>query len=345
MDKVQMALKQVKSDIKLKENLTFLLSVPSREEFKPVFEEADKICRKYYGNKVYIRGIIEFSNYCIKNCKYCGIRRENKKLKRYRLTPQEIIDAVLYMKKGGIMTTVLQSGEDPGYDKTLLQIIPKIKNEGVAVTISIGERQEKVYRQFKKAGADRFLMRIETTDPVLFSALHPDDNLNFRKKCLKNIKKMGFETGTGIMVGLPGQSMESIADDLLYFRRLKPAMIGIGPFLAHEDTPLKDFKNTDIFPTLKVVSLLRILLPKINIPATTAMGTIDKHGRQEALKVGANVIMPNFTPSDYRKMYKLYDDKICITENYGLCIGCTEAIAKAANKEVKKGVLGVSKAW
>jgi biotin synthase len=317
------------------ENLTYLLSLPTREDFKPVFDESVRLCKKHFGNRVFVRGIIEFSNYCRKGCLYCGINRANKKTPRYRLTPEEMLDSAAFMKKNGALTVVLQSGEDPGYDKTLIEIVRRIKKElNMAITLSVGEREPSVYREFLKAGADRYLMRIETTDPALFKKLHPDDDLQYRKKCLYNLGKLGFEVGTGIMVGLPEQRLESIANDLLFFKELNPAMVGIGPFLAHEDTVLKDFKNSDIFPTLKVLALIRLILPKSNLPATTAMGTITPDGRQQALKIGANVIMPNFTPSKYRESYKLYDNKICISEEYGKCAACTAGIAMAAGKRI-----------
>jgi biotin synthase len=328
-------LKEISSGKANVENLTYLLSIPTREEFKPVFDESARLCKKYFGNKVFIRGIVEFSNYCRKSCVYCGINKANKKVGRYRVSLEEILESAVFMKKNRALTVVLQSGEDIGYDSTLIEAIKRIKNDlNMAVTVSVGERDTKVYEEFIKAGADRYLMRIETTDPVLFKKLHPDDDLEGRKKCLYTLSKLGFEVGTGIMVGLPGQSLESIARDLLFFKELNPAMIGIGPFLAHEDTVLRDFKNTDIFPTLKVLALIRLILPKSNLPATTAMGTIVPDGRQQALKIGANVLMPNFTPSKYRESYKLYDNKICISEEYGKCAACTMGIAMAAGKRI-----------
>ena len=337
MDSVKEAIEQIKAGKPTVANLTALLSVPTREEFKPVFDESARLCRQHFGNKVFVRGIIEFSSYCRKGCYYCGINRANKKAGRYRLTIDEIMEAARFMKKNRCLTVVLQSGEDPGYDRTVIEAVKRIKKElNMAVTLSVGERSPEIYREFKKAGADRYLLRIETTDPMLFARLHPDDNLEYRKKCLLTLKKQGFEVGTGIMVGLPGQSLESIARDLLYFVKLNPAMVGIGPFLAHQDTPLRRHKNTDIFPTLKVLALIRLLLPKSNLPATTAMGTISPTGRQQALKIGANVIMPNFTPSKYRESYKLYDNKICVSEEYGKCAACTTAIALAAGKRIVK---------
>jgi biotin synthase len=335
MDKTTEYIKEITNGNPTVENLTYLLSLSTRLDFKPVFDETARLCKKQFGNRVFVRGIIEFSNYCRKGCLYCGINRANKKVGRYRLTPDEILDSAAFMKKNGVLTVVLQSGEDPGYDGTLIDVIGRIKKElDMAITISVGERDTSVYRKFIKAGADRYLMRIETTDPELFKKLHPDDDLQYRKKCLYTLKKLGFEVGTGIMVGLPGQSPESIAEDLLFFKKLNPAMVGIGPFLAHDDTVLREFKNTDIFPTLKVLALIRLILPKSNLPATTAMGTITLDGRQQALKIGANVIMPNFTPSKYRESYKLYDNKICISEEYGKCAACTVGITMAAGKKM-----------
>jgi biotin synthase len=335
LNTIKDALKEIKAGKPSVDNLSYLLGVPTKEDFKPVFEESARLCNRNFGKRVFMRGIVEFSNYCRKGCLYCGINKANKKVARYRLTSEEILDACVFMKKNGSLTVVLQSGEDAGFDKQLIEVVRRIKKElNMAITLSVGEREPEVYKEFIKAGADRYLLRIETTDPVLFKQLHPDDNLEYRKKCLYALKKLKFEVGTGIMVGLPGQSLESIARDLLFFKELNPAMIGIGPFLAHEDTPLRNHKNTDIFPTLKTLSLIRLVLPKCNLPATTAMGTINPSGRQMALKIGANVIMPNFTPSKYRESYKLYDNKICVSEEYGKCAACTAAIAMAAGKRI-----------
>jgi len=320
-----------------KEGLAYLISIETREEFKPVFKESARICRRHFGNRVYVRGIVEISNYCRKGCFYCGINKANKNVVRYRLTLEEILDAATYMKKRGVLTVVLQSGEDQGSDSLVLEAVKRIKNDlNMAITLSVGERDSKTYREFLHAGADRYLLRIETTDPDLFKKLHPDDDLEYRGQCLYNLKKIGYEVGTGIMVGLPGQTFASIVGDLLFFKKLNPAMVGIGPFLPHHDTPLCGYKNTDIFLTLKTLALIRLVLPKSNLPATTAMGTIDPTGRQQALKIGANVIMPNFTPSKYRPNYKLYDNKICMSEEFGKCAACTAGIAMAAGKQIVK---------
>lgn len=334
---IKRILKDIRTGNITKEELTYLVSIKACEEFQPVFEESARVCRRYFGNRVYVRGIVEFSNYCRKGCFYCGINKAIKNVDRYRLTLEEILTTAAYMKKQGVLTVVLQSGEDPGNDGLVMEAVKKIKNDlNMAITLSVGERDSKVYREFLKVGADRYLLRIETTDPDLFKKLHPDDDLEYRTQCLYNLKKLGYEVGTGIMVGLPGQSSESIAGDLLFFKKLDPAMVGIGPFLPHRDTPLHGRKNNDIFLTLKTLALIRLLLPKSNLPATTAMGTMDLTGRQQALRIGANVIMPNFTPSKYRENYRLYDNKICISEEYGKCAACTTGIAMAAGKRIVK---------
>jgi len=334
---IQEILKDFRAGNPTRERLVHLLAIATREEFQPVFEESILICRRHFGDRVFVRGIIEFSNYCRKGCFYCGINKTNKNLGRYRLTLEEILAAAAYMKEQGVLTVVLQSGEDPGNDGLVIEAVKRIKkNLNQAVTLSLGERDSGVYKEFLRAGADRYLLRIETTDPDLFKKLHPDDDLEYRMQCLYDLKKLGYEVGTGIMVGLPGQTLESLAGDLLFFKELNPAMVGIGPFLPHQDTPLRGYANTDIFLTLKTLALIRLVLPKSNLPATTAMGTIDPTGRQQALQVGANVIMPNFTPSQYRENYKLYDNKICVSEEYGQCAACTAGIARAAGKRIVK---------
>jgi biotin synthase len=328
-------IKDVRAGNPSPDGLASLLAIETRGGFQPVFEESARVCRRHFGDRVFVRGIIEFSNYCRKSCLYCGINKANRGVARYRLTLDEILAAAAYMKKQGALTVVLQSGEDPGSDGLVLEAVRRIRRGlNMAITLSVGERDEGRYAEFLAAGAERYLLRIETTDPALFSRLHPDDDLDFRKRCLWALKRLGFEVGTGIMVGLPGQSLDSIVADLMFFRELDPAMVGIGPFLPHQDTRLRDCRNNDIFPTLKTLALIRLLLPWSNLPATTAMGTIDPTGRQQALKIGANVIMPNFTPAKYRESYKLYDNKICVSEEYGKCAACTRGIARAAGKRI-----------
>ncbi len=333
MKKVEEIINKIKNNIFEKEDVLYALNIKTEKEFAPFFQLSEEICEKIYGKNVYARGIIEFSNYCRKNCFYCGIRRENKNLERYRIPYEEILKTMEIIKKDRVQTVVLQSGEDLKCDEFLPALIKDIKEKyDIAITLSIGERPYEVYKELKKDGADRFLLRIETTDKELFKKLHPDDDFENRKQCLYYLKDLGYEVGTGVLIGLPWQTTESLVNDLFFLKELQPDMVGIGPFIPHNDTPLKDFKNNDIFMTLKMVSLIRIILKDVNIPATTAMGTIDPYGRQKALKVGANVIMPNYTPYLYKDKFKLYNNKICINENCS--VKCTEIIAKYAGKKI-----------
>lgn len=316
-----------------KQILTEAIKITSEKDFMPIFEYAEELCEENFGKDVYIRGIVEFTNNCRKNCNYCGIRRENMQVTRYRVTGHEILSSVKNMFEQGVKTVVLQGGEDVKIDDDLLLIIQSIRSSyDMAITISIGERTAEVYRKFKEAGSDRFLLRIETTDKNLFKQLHPDDNFEERMQCLETLKKLKFEVGTGVMLGLPGQSFASIAGDLLFFKEFMPEMIGLGPFIPHTLTPMAMEKGGNLFLTLKTLALSRILLPKVNIPATTAMGTADPKGRQKALMYGANVIMPNYTPIKYREKYMLYDKKICVSE---MCTRfCTDKITSEAGKKI-----------
>ena len=262
-----------------------------------------------------MRGLIEFSNICKSTCKYCGLRCENKNIERYRIQPEDII---FYAQKAvdmGYKTIVLQSGEDKFFSKDVMcEIIKEIKKLDVALTLSIGERSFEEYKAFRDSGADRYLIRIETTDRNLYSQMHPNMGFDNRVRCLKDLKALGFETGTGCLVGLPGQTVESLADDILFFKEIGADMVGIGPFIAHPDTPLKDEPNGDFILALKVMALTRILLPDINIPATTAMETLNPNGRIIALQSGANVVMPNVTVTEFREKYEIYPGKVEISD-------------------------------
>ncbi|MFP4466903.1 MAG: [FeFe] hydrogenase H-cluster radical SAM maturase HydE [Candidatus Goldiibacteriota bacterium] len=338
MDQPREILQELKNSALNPELLTRALEIPGRKSFMPIFQYSAELCEKYFKKEIFVRGIIEFSNICSKNCFYCGIRAENKKLRRYTMTKDEIMNIVDKMHSQGVLTVVLQSGESPVHDELIIDTVREIKKKyDMAVTLSAGEKEKTIYSEFKKAGADRYLLRIETTDEKLYKKLHPDSSLKQRIKCLYMLKELGFETGTGIMTGLPGQSMRSIADDIMFFSELKPAMAGIGPFIPHKDTPLKNEKPRDIFLTLKTLALIRIALKNINLPATTAMGTLDKNGRIDAMKYGANVFMPNFTPPPYREAYMLYDNKICVNEKCG--ISCIKMTAGRAGKKtvISKG--------
>lgn len=283
---------------------------------KELFAATDNVRKKFVGDEVHLRALIEFSNICRCNCKYCGIRCGNQNAQRYRLTKDEILNFAKHAIDFGYKTIVMQSGEDTYYSADLLaEIITEIKKHDVAVTLSIGERSKKEYKILKDAGADRFLLRIETTDKNLYKKYHPNMDFENRKRCLYDLKELEYETGTGCLVGLPEQSIESLADDILFFKELDADMIGIGPFIPHPDTPLKNAVSGDFWLALKVMAITRLLMPDINIPATTAMETLIPNGRLIALQSGANVVMPNVTDVDYRKQYEIYPNKTNVNYN------------------------------
>ncbi len=291
-------------------------------------EAAVAIRRSYYGDKVYIRGLIEFSNYCKNNCYYCGIRRDNLNAHRYRLTKEEILDCCRQGYALGFRTFVLQGGEDPHFtDERMADIIRSIKeaHPDCALTLSIGEQSYDSYRQFREAGADRYLLRHETADSTHYRRLHPPEmSLEHRKQCLLQLKQLGFQTGAGFMVGSPGQQPEDLAKDLLFLKELNPHMVGIGPFIPHHNTPFAGEPAGSVELTVYLLSLIRILLPRVLLPATTALGTLDPEGREKGLAAGANVIMPNLSPIKNRKQYDLYDNKICTGEEAAECLGSLE---------------------
>ena len=303
-----------------------------------LFSLADKIRKENVGDEVHLRGFIEFSNICKRACKYCGLRCENKDIDRYRIEPDDII---FYAQKAvdmGYKTIVLQSGEDEYYSRELLcKIIKGIKTLDVALTLSIGERCFDDYKAFKDCGADRYLIRIETTDKELYKKMHPRMSFENRVRCLKDLGKLGYEVGTGCLVGLPGQTIESLANDILFFKEINADMVGIGPFIAHPHTPLKDCLNGDFTLALKVMALTRILLKNINIPATTAMETLNQNGRIIALQSGANVVMPNVTTTEYRAKYEIYPNKICINENPSQCFNCVSGKIRSIGRSVSTG--------
>ena len=303
-----------------------------------LFSLADKIRKENVCDEVHLRGLIEFSNICKRTCKYCGLRCENKDIDRYRIEPDDII---FYAQKAvdmGYKTIVLQSGEDEYYSRELLcKIIKGIKTLDVALTLSIGERCFDDYKAFKDCGADRYLIRIETTDKELYKKMHPHMSFENRVRCLKDLGKLGYEVGTGCLVGLPGQTIESLANDILFFKEINADMVGIGPFIAHPHTSLKDCLNGDFTLALKVMALTRILLKNINIPATTAMETLNPNGRIIALQSGANVVMPNVTTTEYRAKYEIYPNKICINENPSQCYNCVSGKIRSIGRSVSTG--------
>lgn len=291
-----------------------------------LYRTADSVKREHYGNKVYVRGLIEFTSFCKRNCYYCGLRRDNDKALRYRLTKDEILECCDEGYELGFRTFVLQGGEDDSFtDEVLCEIVKSIKSNhpDCAVTLSVGERNYEAYKSFKAAGADRFLLRHETADDEHYKKLHPKSaSLKNRKKCLFDLKSLGFQVGSGFMVGSPYQTTENIIKDLRFLQELKPDMIGIGPFISHKDTPFGNEQSGTLELTLRILSILRLMFPKSLLPATTALGTIKEGGRELGLKAGANVVMPNLSPLSVRKKYAIYDNKICTDEE------AAEGIAK-----------------
>lgn len=325
-------LKAEEKHILTKDDIIALLK--SEDYDDEIFLAADRVRKKYVGDEVHLRGLIEFSNICKRNCFYCGLRAENRKIERYRLSTEEIIDFAEKAHDYGYQTVVLQSGEDDFFDqKKMVEIIKNLKKFDLAVTLSLGEKNKEDYAAYREAGADRYLLRIETTDPVLYKKLHPKMDLSNRYRCLEDIKELGFEVGTGSLVGLPEQKLESIADDILFFKSIDADMVGLGPFIPNEDTPLKDAVGGSFNLSRKVMALVRLLLPDSNIPATTAMETLNDNGRILALQSGANVVMPNVTEGEYRKLYLLYPGKICLNDTPAHCRGCiTGKIEKIGRK-------------
>ena len=281
---------------------------------------ARETATRQFGKQIYFRGLIEFTNYCKNDCLYCGIRRSNKNASRYRMELSQVLDCCRWGYSQGFRTFVLQGGEDPYFtDSRVVELVSAIKGEfpDCAVTLSVGERSRESYRLLKEAGADRYLLRHETASPDHYAKLHPPElRLENRLRCLSDLKELGFQTGCGIMVGSPYQTAENVAEDLLFMQKFRPQMIGIGPFIPHHDTPFRDRKPGTLEDTLFLLSIVRLMHPKVLLPATTALGTISPGGpdalggRQLGILAGANVVMPNLSPEDVRKNYLLYDNKI-----------------------------------
>lgn len=276
-------------------------------------EYSQKITKKYYGNKVYIRGLIEVSNYCKNNCYYCGIRCGNLNVNRYRLNKEDILKACDNGYKLGFRTFVLQGGEDPIFDSILIDTVKEIrqKYKDCAITLSLGEKSYEFYKALYDAGANRYLLRHETADGKHYNQIHPKNmQIETRQQALWDLKEIGYQVGSGFMVGSPYQKDENLLKDIRFLQKLNPAMVGIGPYLTHHHTPFKDMENGSYKKTLKLISILRILFPNLLIPATTALNTIDKEGRLQGILSGANVVMPNLSPEDAKSNYNLYDNKL-----------------------------------
>ncbi len=307
-------------------NLKEILITPDQKLHDALLAASRATALKQFGNKIYIRGLIEFTNYCKNDCYYCGIRCGNNKANRYRLNKEQILSCCANGYELGFRTFVLQGGEDPFFsDEVLADIIIAIKKNhpDCALTLSIGERSLESYEALFTAGADRYLLRHETANPTHYSLLHPETlSLANRLHCLKNLKEIGYQVGTGFMVGSPFQTPDNLIEDLLLINKFKPQMIGIGPFIPHHDTPFRDKNSGTLQQTLRLIAMLRLMLPKALIPATTALGTIDPCGREQGILAGANVVMPNLSPVMVRSKYSLYDNKICTGEEAAECINC-----------------------
>ena len=321
-----------------REELEELLTTTDQELIEELYRRARATAGKYYGKEIYLRGLIEFTNYCKNNCYYCGIRCGNEKAQRYRLTMDQILSCCESGWELGFRTFVLQGGEDPYFtDEKIVDIVKKIRNSypDCAITLSIGEKTKESYRLYKEAGADRYLLRHETANEDHYRHLHPEQmSLANRKQCLRNLKELGYQTGAGFMVGAPGQTLECLAEDLIFLKELNPEMVGIGPFIPHHDTKFADEPAGSVELTLFLLSVLRIILPKCLLPATTALGTADPKGREKGLLAGANVVMPNLSPVKDRKKYELYDNKICTSDEAAECRVCLKNRVKSVGFEL-----------
>ncbi|OQA91175.1 MAG: Biotin synthase [Elusimicrobia bacterium ADurb.Bin231] len=328
-----------------KNDIVNLLSVHTEADTDALLKAAYRIKLKYVGNKVYYRGLIEFSNICRKNCYYCGIRSGNSFVSRYNMPNHEIYKCAKFAYDNNYGSIVLQAGErnDKRFIEKVTTLIKGIKKLGkgkLGITLSVGEQTEETLRKFFNSGAHRYLLRIETSNPCLYKRLHPADHVyEIRKKCLQTLSKIGYQVGTGIMVGLPFQTIENIANDLLFFREIDADMFGLGPYIEHKNTPIIKYKNQlwnknhRFNLTLKIIAVLRIMMKDVNIAATTALQALDIYGREQGLLAGANVIMPNLTPIKYRNSYLLYEGKPCLDEGAEECQHCLEQRIKAIGEK------------
>lgn len=341
MENVQQLIMQLYNDEDLSDDgLLKIINGMNAEHANFLFEKALEKKTLYYKDTVYMRGLIEFTNYCKQNCNYCGIRGKNSTVDRYRLSKEAILNCCEEGYALGYRTFVMQGGEDPFFtDDILVDIIQTIKSNypDCAITLSVGERSRESYAALKEAGADRYLLRHETATKSLYEALHPGMSFENRRACLYTLKELGYQVGAGFMVGLPHQTPADLVADLRFLKTLEPEMVGIGPYIPHDETPLKGSKGGTVEETLIMVALTRLLLPKALLPSTTAMGTLDPKGREKALKAGANVVMPNLSPTDVREKYELYKDKICTGDEAAHCRQCIEGRIKSAGFRVDMG--------
>lgn len=301
-------------------------------------QQAREVADGIYENKVYIRGLIEFTNYCKNDCLYCGIRRSNAKANRYRLTKEEILECCKVGYELGFRTFVLQGGEDPYFtDDRICEIVSAIRTAypDCAITLSVGEKEKESYERYYKAGANRYLLRHETADEAHYQYLHPKElSLAHRKQCLWDLKEIGYQVGCGFMVGSPHQTRDTLYEDLMFIKELQPHMVGIGPFIPQQDTPFAKETAGTMEETLRLLSIIRLIHPHVLLPATTALGTIHPLGREKGIQAGANVVMPNLSPVEVRDKYKLYDNKICTGDEAAECRFCMQRRMESIGYEV-----------
>lgn len=318
--------------------LDVLLKTEDGKLIEELSSRARKTSRLTYGNKIYIRGLIEFTNYCRNDCYYCGIRKSNRQAQRYRLTQEEILSCCGEGYELGFRTFVLQGGEDPYFtDEKICALVSEIKKRypDCAITLSIGEKSKESYEAYFDAGADRYLLRHETADAAHYGKLHPAElSWENRRRCLLDLKEIGFQTGCGFMVGSPQQTVETLYKDLMFIRELQPQMVGIGPFIPQKDTPFGGETAGTLEMTLRLLSIIRLLHPTVLLPATTALGTIHPKGREKGILAGANVVMPNLSPVSVREKYKLYDNKICTGDEAAECRFCMQRRMESIGYEV-----------
>lgn len=312
-------------------SLVYLLEADDPDENALLFARARAVRDRHSGPRMVVRGLVEFSSYCRNTCFYCGLNRENPAAERYRLTVDEILTSARLVAEAGIRTIVLQSGEDCYDAEELARAVRAIRERyDIAITLSVGERPREDYALWRKAGADRYLLRVEATDADLYSSLHEGRELSTRLECLQTLRELGYQVGSGVMVGPPGQTTGQLARDIRFLASREFDMIGVGPFIPHPDTPFRGASAGDVKLTLRVVALLRLITRNAWLPATTALGSMDRDYRIDALNAGANVLMPNFSPFEVKKKYEIYPGKRCVTERTGACAECTEVIARAA---------------
>jgi biotin synthase len=345
----------LKKDNLTKEELVYLLDLKDSKDIEKLHKRAYEIKLENIGNKVYYRGLIEFSNICVKNCNYCGIRRDNKNVERFHMTKEEILDTAKWIYENGYGSIALQSGErqDEEFTDFVEDIIKEIKKIGdLGITLSLGEQSYDTYKRWFDAGAHRYLLRIESSNEKIYNSLHPKDKLhdfNTRKQCLVDLRNIGYQVGTGVMIGLPGQTVEDLANDILFYKEMDIDMIGMGPYARHKDTPMGKGKEDTIEEIqdrvrygLNMIAVTRIFLKDVNIAATTALQALDPLGREKGLKAGANILMPITTIGKHRAKYQLYDNKPCVEDTKEECKGCLAGRVKSVGDEIVYGEWGDS---